>query len=282
MREAREFYRDGDALGPCLLPAGLAQFLAWLLPTSERVEWLCLEVFGAGSPRESLQARAIDAPLNQILKGVSSLLGALLAGDAQSPWLLAAEAALLDRCLAHGGILLRSSVLWRLLRSQRDALAAEWTAFARETRRRVRDFAVEPRYCGVLRPVRVLPGIADRIVETEKLRGAVCARLEAALAKQGPANGEIRRVHEELNKAMPPPAGSAQDEEAACDGMALLVELGREIRSKVEEIAGMAPKYTQLIRMENLQFLATTMELRVIDALSDQVETWKSGYQEVG
>ena len=70
MKETREFYRDGgDEMGQYLIPVGLERFLAYLLPVSERIELMCVEVFGtAGKPKETLEKRGIDASLNQILK----------------------------------------------------------------------------------------------------------------------------------------------------------------------------------------------------------------------
>ena len=61
MKETREFYRDGgDEMNQYLIPVGLGKFLAYLLPVSERIEWMCVEVFGMeGKPKETLEKRGI-------------------------------------------------------------------------------------------------------------------------------------------------------------------------------------------------------------------------------
>lgn len=284
MKETREFYRDGgDEMNQYLIPVGLGKFLAYLLPVSERIEWMCVEVFGMeGKPKETLEKRGIDASLNQILKCVSVNLHSFIENENQSPFLLQSQIDLLDLAMQHGGILMRNSVLFRLFLSEKNEIEATWNAFARDIQRHIHETIVEPRYCGVLKPVRILPCVADRIVESQQLCRVVTDRLKQVLDKNGPMNNRIREIHIELNQSIPNSAAKPADAEAACDPFGLLVEMGKAVRAKVQEIAGMGPKYTNLILMENLQFLESTMELRLIDALSGEVESWKSSYQEVG
>lgn len=284
MKETREFYRDGgDEMGQYLIPVGLERFLAYLLPVSERIELMCVEVFGtAGKPKETLEKRGIDASLNQILKCVSVNLHSFIENENQSPFLFQSQIDLLELAMQHGGILMRNSVLFRLCLSEKQEIEAKWVAFAREINRHIQETNVEPRYCGVLRPVKILPCVADRIVESEKLRTVVTGRLKQALDKSGPMNNRMREIHSQLNQTIPNPAGKTPAGEAACDPLALLVEMGKAVRAKVEEIAGMGPKYTNLILTENLQFLESTMELRIIDALSGEVQAWRAAYEEVG
>ena len=284
MKETRELYRDGsDEMNQYFIPVGLEKFLAYLLPVSERIELMCVEVFGlAGKTKETLEKRLIDASLNQILKCVSVNLNSFIENENQSPFLFIPEIELLNVCLQYGGILMRNSVLYRLFQSVKEEIEAKWNLFGKEIKRHIQEFEVEPRYCGVLKPVKILPCVADRIVESQKLCKVVTERLIKVLDKNGPMNNRIREIHIELNQSIQNSAVTHPETEDHCDEFALLVEIGTEVGSVVNKIAGIIPKYTNLILTENLQFLESTMELRVIDALSDQVELWKSNYHEVG
>ena len=73
MHESRELYRKGaDDRSSYFVAVGIEKLLSFLLPISERIEWMCIELFGLeGKVRETLESRSIERYMTQIMKGVS-------------------------------------------------------------------------------------------------------------------------------------------------------------------------------------------------------------------
>ena len=280
MHESRELYRKGaDDRSSYFVAVGIEKLLSFLLPISERIEWMCIVLLGLeGKVRETLESRSIERYMTQIMKGVSEALNELINNENQIPFLYPTEVRLFDQCMNHGGILMKNAFLYRICEMAKKEAISKWNSYTKDFLLWVQNYDKEPRYCGILGPVRILPSLTDRLLEAKTICSVIENRLISALDNQGPVQNAIRTVHLELSGA----TDSAEKEEISDDGFGMLVSVATKIREKIGTIASNGPKYTDLILMENLWFLHTTMEMRSGAQMESFLEKWNSDFLAVG
>ena len=141
---------------------------------------------------------------------------------------------------------------------------------------------IESRYCGVLKLVRVLPNLADNMIQARESSKQIEVRLNHVLARPGPLGNALRTIHQEINQSIPDVQSNVKESEDMVDGgLGILTLLCKQVRGKIEEIAEKGPKYKELIRMENYHFLQKTLLPRGLTLLNPFINDWQKEFKKV-
>ena len=112
-----------------------------------------------------MESRTTDTVQQQIMVGVSEALKKLMDNENRSSFNLITEMQLLESCQKETRLLIRKRFLFNLLELARQECMIGWKKYTGEVLGSIQTYNVESRYCGILRPVRVLPGFIDRLVQ---------------------------------------------------------------------------------------------------------------------
>lgn len=144
-------------------------------------------------------------------------------------------------------------------------------------------YSIESRYCGILKPVRVLPCLVDNLIQAKESSTQIENRLQRVFTRAGPMNNELRKYHEEINASIPEAVSTVKESEDLMDGgLGIINSLYKRIHYKVEEIAEKGPKYCHLIRMENYYFIQKTLAPRGLPLLTPIITESKNEFMKVG
>ena len=229
-----------------------------------------------------MESRTTDTVQQQIMVGVSEALKKLMDNENRSSFNLITEMQLLESCQKETRLLIRKRFLFNLLELARQECMIGWKKYTGEVLGSIQTYNVESRYCGILRPVRVLPGFIDRLVQARAACEVCTKRLITTLHHDGPVKNQLRILHEELNASIPTeskPIAKSQDLEEG--GLGVLFLVTKKLQAKLEEIAEREPKYRELIRMENFNFLSMSLKSRRMPLLDTFEKECESQYMKV-
>lgn len=123
-----------------------------------------------------------DTVQQQIMVGVSEALKKLMDNENRSSFNLITEMQLLESCQKETRLLIRKRFLFNLLELARQECMIGWKKYTGEVLGSIQTYNVESRYCGILRPVRVLPGFIDRLVQARAACEVCTKRLINSIA----------------------------------------------------------------------------------------------------
>lgn len=214
--------------------------------------------------------------------GVSEALKKVMDNENRSSFNLITEMQLLESCQKETRLLVRKRFLFNVLEFARQESMIEWKKYTGEVLAAIQTYNVDSRYCGILQPVRVLPGFIDRLVQARAACEVCTNRLITVLRHDGPVKNRLRILHEELNASIPTdtnPVAKSQDLEEGGLGVLLLVT--KKLQAKVEAIADRELKYRELIRMENFSFLSMSLKSRHMPLLDSFTKECENQYMKV-
>lgn len=230
-----------------------------------------------------LESRATDTIQQQIMATIPETLKKLMDNENRSSFNLITEMQLLESCQKETHLLLRKRFLFNVLELARQELMIEWKKYTGEVLASVQTYNVDSRYCGILQPVRVLPGFVDRLIQVRAACEVCTKRLLTVLRHDGPVKNKLRNLHEEINAAMPAEASTiAKSQDLEEGGLGVLLLVTKKLQGKLEEIAEREPKYRDLIRMENFNFLSMSLKSRHMALLEPFQKECESQYLKVG
>ena len=93
--------------------------------------------------------------------GVSEALKKVMDNENRSSFNLITEMQLLESCQKETRLLVRKRFLFNVLEFARQESMIEWKKYTGEVLAAIQTYNIDSRYCGILQPVRVLPGFID-------------------------------------------------------------------------------------------------------------------------
>lgn len=217
----------------------------------------------------------VESVQREMMTEMNENLTKLTENENQSSFALLVQMALLESCLKESKLMMRSSVVYEIIRMEYQNTVQKWTNYTTELLSFVESYTVEPRYCGILTPVRRLPSLVDRLVEARAACAVCSARLLRVLHRDGPVKNQLRSLHTTINEACPKEA-MAKD-----GGLEILIQTVQKIEEKIDEIAEHGPKYKDLIRMENYYFLGKSLLSRRVNSLAGVQKECEEKYEKV-
>ena len=218
----------------------------------------------------------VESVQREMMTEVNENLTKLTENENRSSFALFVQMALLETCLKESKLMVRSSVVYELIRMEYQNTAQKWKNYTDELVSFVQSYTVEPRYCGILTPVRRLPSLVDRLVEARAVCAVCSARLLRVLHRDGPVKNQLRSLHAAINEAAP------KEEVAKEGGLDVLIQVVQKIEEKIDEVAERGPKYKDLIRMENFYFLGSSLLSRKVESLAGVQKECEEKYEKVG
>ena len=303
MKEARDRWaKNMDDHSQYSVAVGVEKLVSFLIPASECIEYTCLAFFGtedlkgivyAGvSSIESITKKTVEPYVMQIMTGTSEALKEIMTNENASPFTVISQMMIFDQCLQKTNLFVKRNYLYNVIHMANVESVANWKRFTgrssivdspiAEILSAFTQFMVESRYCHVLKVVRVLPNLADNLMQAKEFSKQIEGRLNHVLSRNGPVNNQLRQIHQEVNQEIAdPPATIRTSEEMAEGGLGLITVLCRSVRGKIEDIAEKGPKYQQLIRMENYYFLQKTLAPRGLSLLNAFVSDCQEQFKKV-
>lgn len=220
--------------------------------------------------------------MQQILTGISEALKKLMDNENRSAFNLVTQRELLERCLQESSLMVRRCLLYNALQLAKQEVTLEWQRFTAKALAAVQLDSVESRYCGVLQPVRTLPAFVDRLVQAQAACKASETRLQAVLRREGPVKNQLRQLHAAINAALPAEVTTVKNSQDLEEGgFGVLLLLTKKIQGEVTKVAERKAKYSDLIRMENYNFLYVSLRSRQVKLLEPFVASCDAQYCKV-